>query len=210
MTRLHTALRIPALLMVTLALSGCITLFPKTKPAQLYTFGYTASDAGSAPTSRETVRVLKLASSFTRPSAGDQILTVTGGSDVAYMAQARWVSAASVLFDEAVNRAFDQGGPARLVGRGDMGRSDYALKLTVADFKVAYDQPKSKPSVVITVQASLTRTSDRALAAERTFSQSVPLADNRQSDIVAGFNTALSGVLSEVVTWTGALGQTGG
>ena len=208
MTRLQRLLRLTVIAATAVALTGCISLFPKSKPAQLYSFGYVAPASAAAPASGETFGVMKLANGFTRPSAGDQILTVTGGSDVAYIGQARWVAAASVLFDEAVNRAFDQGGRARLIGRGEMGKSDYALKLIVADFKVAYDAPKARPQVVVSVHATLTRSADRTLVAERTFVQAVPVNDNRQAAIVAGFNTAVSGVLTDIVAWTGALGQT--
>lgn len=210
MTRLQRLFRLTVVAATAVALTGCISLFPKSKPAQLYSFGYVAPASAPATPSGETFGVMKLANGFTRPSAGDQILTVTGGSDAAYIGQARWVAAASVLFDEAVNRAFDKGGRARLVGRGEMGKSDYVLKLVVADFKVAYETPKAQPQVVVSVHATLTRSADRALVAERTFEQNVPVNDNRQTAIVAGFNTAVSGVLSDIVAWTGALGQTPG
>ncbi|MDO8380126.1 ABC-type transport auxiliary lipoprotein family protein [Phenylobacterium sp.] len=208
MTRLQRLFRLTVAAATAVALTGCITLLPKTKPAQLYSFGYVAPADAAAPPAGETFGVLKLANGFTRAAAGDQILTITGGNDAAYIGQARWVSAATVLFDEAVNRAFDRGGPARLIGRGEMGKSDYALKLIVADFKVAYDTPKASPQVVVSVHATLTRSTDRTLVAERTFEQKVPVTGNRQAAIVAGFNTAVSGVLSDIVAWTGALGQT--
>lgn len=207
MTRLKHLLRLTVAAATAVALTGCITLLPKTNPAQLYSFGYVAPADAAAPPAGETFGVLKLANGFTRAAAGDLILTITGDSDAAYIGQARWVSAATVLFDEAVNRAFDQGGPARLVGRGEMGKSDYALKLIVADFKVAYDTPKANPEVVVSVQATLTRSADRTLVAERTFEQKVPVSGNRQATIVAAFNTAVSGVLRDLVEWTAALGK---
>lgn len=208
MTRLQPLLRLCVLAVAAVALTGCISLFPKSKPAQLYSFGYAAPAGAQAQAASDRFGVLKLTSGFTKAASGDRIMTVTGGSDVAYIGQARWASAASVLFDEAVSRAFDQyGGHARLIGRGEMGQSDYVLKLDVRDFQVAYDTPKGQPSVVVTVQAVLTKAGDRSLVAERTFSRTVAAEDNRQTAIVGAFNIAVGAVLTDLVAWTGALGQ---
>lgn len=210
MTRLQRLIRLSAVALTAVALTGCISLFPKSKPANLYQFDYVmpARAAPAATSPGGMFGVLKLSSGFTKAAAGDRIMTVTGGSDVAYIAEARWASPASVLFDEAVNRAFEQdGAPARLISRGEIGKSDYVLKLDVRDFQVNYASPKGRPSVVVNVRAVLTRSADRSVAAERSFTQTVAADDDRQTAIVRAFTVAVSGVLRDLVEWTAALGK---
>ncbi len=212
MTRLQRLIRLSAVAFTAVALTGCISLFPKTKPVNLYQFDYImpADEAAATPAPGGLFGVQKLASGFTKAAGGDRIMTVTGASDVAYIADARWATPASVLFDEAVNKAFDQdGAPARLINRGEIGQSDYALKLNVRDFQVSYAAPKGRPSVVVTVQAILTKSGDRSLVAERSFSRTVAADSDRQAAIVRAFNVAVSGVLKDLVEWTSALGKTG-
>ncbi|CAN5891296.1 ABC-type transport auxiliary lipoprotein family protein [soil metagenome] len=203
MTCLQRLIRLSAVALTAVALTGCISLFPKSKPANLYQFGYASEAEASGPPVSRTVGVLKLSSSFVKAAAGDRIMTVTGGSEVAYIAEARWASPASVLFEEAVNRAFDQdSSPVRLISRGEIGQSTYVLKLDVSDFKVVYDGPKARPQVVVTLHAALTRSGDRSLAAERTFSQKAQAGEDRQGAIVGAFNTATSQALTDLVAWT--------
>lgn len=208
MTRLQRLIRLSAVALTAVALTGCISLFPKSKPANLYQFDYVMPARAATTTSGDVFGVLKLSSGFTKAAAGDRIMTVTGGSDVAYIAEARWASPASVLFEEAVNRAFEQdGAPARLISRGEIGKSDYVLKLDVRDFQVNYATSKGRPSVVVNVRAVLTRSADRSVAAERSFTQTVAADDDRQAAIVRAFTVAVSGVLRDLVEWTAALGK---
>ena len=71
-------------------LAGCVSLFPKEKPAQLYRFtpqmqGPSASmDAQRIPISLSPVE-------FTAAASGDRMLTMTG-DEAAYIEGARWVS----------------------------------------------------------------------------------------------------------------------
>ena len=209
MTRLQRLIRLSAVALTAVALSGCISLFPKSKPANLYRFDYVMPAGAAAPrATSERFGVLKLSTEFNKAAGGDRIMTVTGGAEVAYIAEARWVSPASVLFDEAVSRAFDQDGrSARLISRGEVGQSDYVLKLDVRDFQVTYAAPKGRPSVVVNVHAVLTRSADRSVAAERTFSQTVAADDDRQAAIVRAFTVAVSGVLRDLAEWTSSLGK---
>ena len=85
-----------------MVLTGCVTLLPKTKPAQLYRFGYApelveqkAQAAGTAGAVGKTpVGIVFGTVTFPQDSAGDRIVTVEG-NEVAYVAEARWTSAAT-------------------------------------------------------------------------------------------------------------------
>jgi cholesterol transport system auxiliary component len=76
----------------------------------------------------------------------DRLLSVTNG-EAAYISDARWVSPAIVLFDEAVARAFEaDNSRARLVTRGEALKAAMALRLEVRSFETDYvDGPKARP-----------------------------------------------------------------
>ncbi|MDB5455921.1 MAG: transporter, partial [Caulobacter sp.] len=188
-------------LAVAASLSGCISLFPKVKPAGLYRFGESAPAAASQPAPGARIGVLKGPTIFTRAAAGDRLLTITG-SEAAYVAGARWVSPAGVLFDEAVARAFDAGGQARLIGRGEAAKADVILRLEVRTFETVYvNGAGAPPEVVIQVRAVLTRAGDRALLGDKLFDARVPASVNRVGAIVAAYDQAVAKALTDTVAW---------
>lgn len=192
---------------LSVMLSACVSVFPKQPPANLFRFGMTAPPAAAA-TSGERFGVLDTMTTFDRAAAGDRILTVSG-SEAAYIKGSRWLTPASILFDEAVSRAFDgSGGPARLITHGQMVRADYLLKLDVRAFEARYEHgDKAAPTIVVTVHADLDRVSDRLPAGSRTFEASVPASDNRVGAIAAAFDQAVTKVLGDLVAWTDGKGQ---
>ncbi len=192
---------------VSVALSACVSVFPKQPPANLFRFGMTPPPAASA-TGGERFGVLSGPTTFDRAAAGDRILTVSG-SEAAYIKGSRWISQANTLFDEALTRAFDgSGGPARLVAHGQMVHADYTLKLDVRAFEARYDHgDKAAPTIVVVVHADLDRINDRSSAGSRTFEATATASDNRVSAIAAAFDQAVTKVLGDLVAWTDAKGR---
>jgi cholesterol transport system auxiliary component len=202
-----TLFRLAVLGVAALALGGCVSLFPKTKPAQLYRFGGTQAAAAAAP--HRSVGVFRANTRFAEEAADDRILTVTGGK-AAYIAESRWVAPASVLFDEAVSNAFDANpGPVRLLMRGQPGRADYSLRLEVRSFEARYNSPDAAPTVAVRVYAVLTR-SDQSSVAEQIFDASAPASDNRVGAIVDAYDKAVGDVVGKLVTWTEASAKAAG
>jgi len=189
---------------LAVGLSGCVTLLPKSKPAHLYTFGIEAAAQKAQPPAG-TAGVFWANGEFQREAAGDQILTITG-DHAAYIAQTRWVAPAQVLFDQAVQAAFE--GPAsrvRLVPRGAPAPTDFTLRVDVRAFETRYEAgPKAAPTVLIRIHASLTREHQRTLVAEQVFEARAPASDNRVSAIVRAYDKALGEVLGQLVDWTDA------
>ena len=212
---LGAALRSLSVAVAALALSGCISLFPKADPSGLYRFGHAAppavaSTSGSATggaATEKTFGVFKTPTVFTRAAMGDRILTVTNG-EAAYIAGARWVSPAVVLFDESVARAFEaESNPARLVTRGETAKAAMALRLEVRSFETDYvDGPKAAPEVLVEIRAVMTRSGDRALLGDKVFQTRVKASDNRVGAIVQAYDQANSQVLTEVIAWVGEAG----
>ena len=202
MTRPVLLLRSVAVGTLALALSGCISLLPKTKPSHLYRFGQPASGEAVTAASGQ-IGVFRANATFQREAAGDRILTITNG-EVAYVAETRWVAPATILWDQAVLAAFDaDSGPVRLISRGEPGSAAYILRLDVRNFEARYEGgAKVAPTIVVRVRAAMTRGTDRAAIAERIFEKQVTAADNRVSAIVPAYDKAVAEVLKDVVSWT--------
>jgi len=191
-----------ALAAALLGLGGCVSLFPKVKPIQLYAFGQLPPPQAGAVAPGAVGVVL---GGITMPAAalGDQILTVTG-QDVAYVAGARWVVPAGAMIQGDAERAFEaRGQRVRLLHRGDFGGAAAVLRLDVGDFEAHYQTPDAAPTVVVSLRASLTRPGG-ALIADQTFTARQPAAENRITSIVAAYDKAVIDVLGQVVAWTDA------
>ena len=192
-------LRLTTIGACAVALSGCISLLPKSKPAQLYRFG-AAPAAAPVPAKPNAVAVFRTNGSFQGEASDDRILTVTGGK-AAYIAQSRWVAPAEILFNEAVVNAFEAS-PVRLIARGQQGRFAYALRTDVRSFEARYDQgATAAPTIVVRLHAALTRT-DQSSVGEQDFEARVPASDNRVGEIVAAYNKAVGDVVGRLVAWT--------
>lgn len=204
MIRPSALLRLAAVGASALALSSCVSLLPKTKPAHLYRFGQpVTTSAVDVPAG--DVGVLRTNAAFQRESAGDRLLTITDGK-AAYVAETRWVAPAAVLWDQAVVAAFDSdAGPVRLVARGEPSPTPYILRLDVRNFETQYDRgAKAAPLIVVRVRAAMTSTIDRGVVGEKLFEARVRAGDNRVTAIVPAYDRAVGEVLSEVVAWTNA------
>jgi cholesterol transport system auxiliary component len=189
-------------------LAGCISLFPKTDPAQLYRFGATTPQLQEIAPGEPSFGVLLMATGFDRAAASDRILTVTG-THAAYIKDARWVTSSVALFDSAVQRTFDADqGPARLVDRAEIVPIDYVLKRDVRTFEASYDRGQAvAPTIVVEVHAALDRTHDRTVVGDQSFKASVTASENRVGAIVEAFDQAVARVLGEVVAWVDARGE---
>ena len=202
--------RLGLIAVCTLALSGCISLVPKTKPADLYRFGlFTAPAPGGADRAAETP-IFRATGSFQRGSASDRLLTITGDK-AAYIAGTRWIAPATVLWDEALVAAFDADpGQTRLVSRGEPARSDYLLRLDVRTFEARYDRgAKAAPVVVVRVRGAMLRNKDQTLVGERIFEAQARASENRVSAIVPAYSRAVADVLKDIVGWTNAQATAG-
>jgi cholesterol transport system auxiliary component len=184
------------------SLGGCISLLPKEKPSQLYRFGTEAPATAPAPTSQARFTIRAAPYSFDRPSGGDRILTVSG-DQIAYIAGARWVTSANMLFEDAVNSAFEaHAGPARLLARDEPVAADYVLKLDVRTFEVRYDHGRgAPPTVVVELYAALVGRQNAATGVSQLFRVEAPASEDAGHSIAAAFDVAVAKVLGEMIAW---------
>ena len=209
-----TSRAIPLLSACTFAavlLTGCVSLLPKQTPVQLYRFGATDVERGgdaAAPPPRtvgrgqDTLGVVLTQVSMPRAAEGDELLT-TRGDAAAYIAEARWVAPAAVMFQESARRAFaDRAARVRLIGRSDVAAASALLRLDVTEFDTRYNRATdATPQVVVSLRATLASADGRRLL-QQGFTASQPAAQDRVSAIVAAYDAAVQAVLGQVVGWT--------
>jgi cholesterol transport system auxiliary component len=205
MIRPSVLLRAGAAVVLAAALSGCISLLPKSKPVQLYTFGEPAAAESAAARPANTLGVFWGHGDFQRESSSDRLLTITG-DHAAYIADTRWVAPAQILFEQAADAAFEQAaGHVRLVARGTPSATDVTLRLDVRNFEARYEAgPKAAPTILVRVHAIMTHDRDRSLISEQVFEVREPASDNRVAAIVGAYDRALRKALGQVVSWTNA------
>ena len=188
-------------LALSVGLAACVSLFPKEQPAQLYRF--TPQMAPAASPDGQRIPISLSAVEFTAAASGDRMLTMTG-DEAAYIEGARWVSTAESQFEEAIDKAFDEGAQStRIVERRQSAAARMVLNVSVTSFETRYDNgPKSAPKVVVAVRAQLIRFPDRAVVGESVFRAEQPVSDNRVSAIVQAYNVAVTSVLKDLTAWT--------
>jgi cholesterol transport system auxiliary component len=187
---------------VVFSLAACVSILPKTTPAQLYGLSIAVPPAAAGDASRG-FNVERLPTDFAGEAGGSQILTVDGG-EAAYIADVRWDAPAAQLFDQAETLAFDRAsGPARLLRPGEPAAAPVSLTLDVQTFEARYlAGPKAAPTVVVSVHALLADTSDRKVIADEVFESQRPAVDDRVGAIVDAFDAATTDVLTRIVDWT--------
>jgi cholesterol transport system auxiliary component len=192
-----------ALLPAAAALAGCVTLFPKTPPAQLYRFEAQVPPAQAAAAGPE-VLVQESSLDFDQAAGGDRLLTTTG-DEVAYVAGARWASPASELFDAAVAHGFDAaGGRVRLVPPGP-AHVAYRLKLAVTRFEAEYaNGAGAPPTIQVRLHAVLERQDDLSIVGEKDFDEPASATENRVGAMVAAYDQATSKTVADLVSWVAA------
>lgn len=189
----------------SVALAGCVSLFPKTEPAQLYRFGGTAAaQPGPGATAGQTVIALAPID-FADAASGDRLMTSTG-PEVAYIAGARWAAPAKTMFTEALEQAFER--DARVVslaGRRSMGGVDLMLDVDVNAFEARYENGReAAPVAVISMDVRVIRLKERTVVSHRIIEVRQPASENRMGSIVTAMDAATTQALSQLVEWTDA------
>lgn len=192
---------------VALTLTGCITLLPKTKPAQLYRFGYApelveqkAQAAGTAGAVGKTpVGIVFGTVTFPQDSAGDRIVTVEG-NEVAYVAEARWTSAASGMFKNAISTGFARGGQTVTLEPRGPTAANFRLDISVRKFETDYDH--KRPTVSVALDVRLIRLSDRMVVGQKFISADVAVRKSDMSLMADGYNQATTQVVTGLIDFS--------
>ncbi|WP_309629132.1 ABC-type transport auxiliary lipoprotein family protein [Brevundimonas sp.] len=183
-----------------LSLSGC-ALLSSPDPVQLYRFG--AAGPVATPVA-SPVQVKLRALEMPQAAQGDRLLGITG-SEAAYIAGARWVSPALMLYSDALEASFaSQARAVRLIGRRELTPTTRLLDVDVHAFETRYEYAGGAPTVVIIARARLLRFPERTVVAEQTFTVSQPAGENRLATIVEAYDVATRDLNTQIVAWTDA------
>ncbi|WP_162148982.1 ABC-type transport auxiliary lipoprotein family protein [Asticcacaulis sp. AC466] len=194
-----------ALACAALLLSGCVTLLPKTKPAQLYRFGYDSALAPAAPTSGPVAvgaaptPIIFGSLNLPPDSGGDRILTVEG-NQASYVAEARWTAPASALLHDAIATGFARAGHG--VGLEPRGPTAAFYRLDVSVRKFQTDYTRNRPTVSVELDARLIRLSDRMVVGQKFISADVSVHRNDMEMMADGYNQAVTQVVTGLIAFS--------
>ena len=189
---------------LAVSLSGCVTLLPKTKPAQLYRFGYEPELVEQKAQTAVLPNVPPLGIifggiTFPKDSAGDQILTVDG-AQASYVAEARWTTGASSLFNDAVTSGFARSAKTVTLEPRVPTAANYRIDISVRKFETSYT--RNKPTVSIALDARLIRISDRVVVGKKYISADVAVRRNDMSQMADGYNQATTQVVTQLIDFS--------
>jgi cholesterol transport system auxiliary component len=187
-------------LLAALALGGCVSLLPQSKPVTLYELTPEVAPASGGAAQTAPINLRLVSTRFEQASAGDRMLTVRSGQ-AAYIAGARWVSPASTLFDESLSRAFaERTSSMRLLSHANAAASALTLDVEVESFRVNLDGPT--PVAEVALRARMIRYPDRAIVLDRRIEASHKADAERVGEIVKAYDAALGEALSTLVDAT--------
>jgi len=188
-------------LLALVCLASCVTLLPSAKPVRLYRFGVDSMPTREQDVSEHRSLVRLAQTRFEDAASGDRLLT-SRGNEIAYIGNARWVSPASELFDDAVRVSFRDHKGVRLLGQGEPRVADYILALDVERFEARYaDASNAAPTVKVSFRASLNPESSGAPTKSLVFSEEASASSNTVGAITQAFDVAVTKTLLRMANW---------
>jgi len=179
--------------------AGCVSLLPETAPPKpRYHIG--AIDAGSLQGPSVDWSLVVADPRTTRIYDSVRIAVSTAPGKIEYFAGGEWADRAPRLFQTALIQTFENSGRILAVGdRAALSVGDVVLQM---DIRALYlDVRSGDPVSSVTVYTRLTDGKGSIYAA-RLFGVSEPARSESADDVVAAMNTALSGVIMDIVAWT--------
>lgn len=187
-----------AMLLASVALSGCISLLPKPPPpAMIYTLR-----AGEVE--RVTAEVKPIVLSVSEPSAprsvaGADIVWRTGAS-IAFMDKGAWDGTAPDLLQDMLIDVIDRRGAVRAVVRTGGGvRADADVRWDVQTFEIVEDGSKLDAEIVVAAKLVDLRT--RTLMADERFEAHAPISSRSGRAAAAAMERAARDVSLQIANW---------
>lgn len=192
-------LRAGAALAAAAALAGCASLFGGGDASPTY---FVWQDPGrSAPAAAASPRTLLVAPTATATFYDTQRIAFAPDAGTrAYYQLAWWTDRPGKRFDVLVlERLLARGAFTGIASTTSGTRGDLVLSATILD--IYHDNAKAPGTARLRIAVELADRGGRALAARRTFEQSVPLGTESPAAAVAAFDAAVGRMLDELVPW---------
>jgi cholesterol transport system auxiliary component len=185
---------------VLLILCGCLGITKKHAPSTVYapTLAHSATASGAPLAWQLLVDV----PGAVDPLDGTHIVVMPQPGIVQFYKDVRWRERMPVLLQSMLLQEFQESG--RLLGVSSLSaglRGDYALHLDLSDFQAEY-RGASNPTVVIRLNAQLTKNATNRVIAARSFSWEQASGEVAIGAVVTTFEQGLNIVLPQVVEWT--------
>lgn len=139
--------------------------------------------------------------------ATDRILIKVSPRQAEYLPGARWSEPAPAMVQTLLVRSLLSHGGLRLISRDGAGLNpDFTLMTEILAFQAELSGvPPGSARVHVSVQLTLIRESDRAIAGTQRFDSVAEVPTDTTAALVAGLDGAMQTVLSEAVTWVRAV-----
>ena len=190
-----------AILMLIPLLAGCGGLLSSPPKRQLYRVNPTLAFAAGLP----HVAAQLLVASPTAPAGLDteRIALSRAPLSLDYFADAQWADRMPFLIQTALVQGFEKSAaiPAVAPDNGSLS-ADFVLETSIRDFEAIYDASGGPPRVSVALDVKLVRMPARRIVAQISVSREAKATDNAVPEIVAAFDSALGGAVTEIVTWT--------
>ena len=179
---------------VALPLAGCLSTGGKSPASDIYTLTApvpTPADAAPAPTAVLSVLRPETAAGL----HGERIALLQAGHRLDYFAASRWSGPLPELVQSLTIDTLQAGGRFRSVQNDTAPfAADYVLQLNVQHFEADYSG-SGPPVVHVVIEATLGRSSDRAIVQTLATEGSVPAAGERMVNIITAFEQASGAAL---------------
>ncbi|MGC2411613.1 MAG: ABC-type transport auxiliary lipoprotein family protein [Stellaceae bacterium] len=189
-----------AILMLIPLLAGCGGLLSNPPKRELYRVNPTLTFPAGLPHASAQLVI----ASPTAPAGLDteRIALSRAPLSLDYFADAQWADRMPFLVQTALVQGFEKSAAIPAVGPDNGSLSaDFVLETAIRDFEAIYDPDGGPPRVSVALDAKLVRMPARRIVAQISVSREAKAADNAVPQIVAAFDSALGGAVTEVVTW---------
>ncbi len=183
-----------------LGLSGCFSVLPDPKPANvIYRFSSDVSPVEKLPTA-EAIRVDRpLANNVF--SSNDIVVTMDG-QKLSVISQANWAETAPVMIQSAVLDALAES--PKFIGLTPTtgARTETRLHLSVVNFEARFDRgQESAPLGVVSYRVTYARADNRNLLGTYTVKKTARADSINVSSVVAAIESANEAAMIDIVRW---------
>ena len=182
---------------IVLTLAGCLGTGSKPPAAEIYTLTAPATaPANAAPAPTAVLSVLRPETAAGLHS--ERIALLQAGHRLDYFAASRWSGPLPELVQTLAMETLEGGGRFRSVQTDTAPfAADYVLQLQIRHFEADYSGT-GPPVAHVAIEATLGRSSDRAIVQTLAAESSVPAAGDRMLNIINAFGQASSAVLQQL------------
>lgn len=183
-----------------LCLSGCFSVLPDPKPANIiYRLSSDMSPVAKSPTA-EAIRIDRPLASQVFNS--NDIVVTSDGQKLSVIAQANWAETAPVMIQSTMIDALGQSPKFTGLIPTSGARTDTRLHLSIVNFEAQFDKgQQSAPLGVVSYRVTYARADNRNLLGTYAVKKTARAESINVSSVVAAIETANEAAMKDIVSW---------